>query len=255
MLAFKSPSHEKGIFLKIRSFFSFKFFQGHNWLTNYPDSEFHGHWKTVTLSSISSNLSKHWRFLAFWLSLCFGSCLSLLPFVPLCYPVLLCVPLCYTVLPCVPLCYFVLTCVPLGYLVLPCVTLSDPVLPCVTLCDPVFPCATLTVSLCYPVFPCATLCDPVLLSVTLCYPNITPLLLAHGPIVSLSIVCDLVMWLIFETTSSISFFLSPSSETYETRKWQPSDTRRETGEAFLFPALVSRLGFAPRRSRARALPF
>ena len=44
--AFKSPSHEKGIFLKIRSFFSFKFFQGHNWLTNYPDSEFHGHWKT-----------------------------------------------------------------------------------------------------------------------------------------------------------------------------------------------------------------
>ena len=70
--AFKSPSHEKSIFLKIRSFFSFKFFQGHNWLTNYPDSEFHGHWKTVTLSSISPNLSKHWRFLAFWLSLCFG---------------------------------------------------------------------------------------------------------------------------------------------------------------------------------------
>ena len=100
--------------LKTRSFFSWKFFQGHNWLTNYPDSEFHGHWKTVTLSSISPNLSKHWRFLAFWLSLCFGSCLSLLPFVPLCYPVLLCVPLCYTVLPCVPLCY--------------------PVLPCVTLC-------------------------------------------------------------------------------------------------------------------------
>ena len=60
--AFKSPSHEKSIFLKIRSFFSFKFFQGHNWLTNYPDSEFHGHWKTVTLSSISPNLSKHWRF-------------------------------------------------------------------------------------------------------------------------------------------------------------------------------------------------
>ena len=67
-----SPSHEKSIFLKIRSFFSFKFFQGHNWLTNYSDSEFHGHWKTVTLSSISPNLSKHWRFLAFWLNLCFG---------------------------------------------------------------------------------------------------------------------------------------------------------------------------------------
>ena len=31
--AFKSPSHEKSIFLKIRGFFSFKFFQGHNWLT------------------------------------------------------------------------------------------------------------------------------------------------------------------------------------------------------------------------------
>ena len=76
--AFKSPSHEKSIFLKIRSFFSFKFFQGHNWLTNYPDSEFHGHWKTVTLSSISQNLSKHWRFLAFWLSLCFESCLLFL---------------------------------------------------------------------------------------------------------------------------------------------------------------------------------
>ena len=76
--AFKSPSHKKSIFLKIRSFFSFKFFQGHNWLTNYPDSEFHDHWKTVTLSSISPNLSKHWRFLAFWLSLCFGSCLLFL---------------------------------------------------------------------------------------------------------------------------------------------------------------------------------
>ena len=76
--AFKSPSHEKSIFLKNRSFFSFKFFQGHNWLTNYPDSEFHGHWKTVTLSSISLNLSKHWRFLAFWLSLCFGSFLLFL---------------------------------------------------------------------------------------------------------------------------------------------------------------------------------
>ena len=67
--AFKSPSHEKGIFLKIRSFFPFKFFQGHNWLTNYPYSEFHGSWKTVTLSSISPNWSKHWRFLTFWLSL------------------------------------------------------------------------------------------------------------------------------------------------------------------------------------------
>ena len=75
--AFKNPSHEKSIFLKTRSFF-FNFFQGHNWLTNYPDSEFHGHWKTVTLSSISPNLSKHWRFLAFWLSLCFGSCLLFL---------------------------------------------------------------------------------------------------------------------------------------------------------------------------------
>ena len=76
--ALKSPSHEKSIFLKNRSFFSFKFFQGHNWLTNYPGSEFHGHWKTVILSSISPNLSKHWRFLAFWLSLCFGSCLLFL---------------------------------------------------------------------------------------------------------------------------------------------------------------------------------
>ena len=78
MSAFKSPSHEKSIFLKIRSFFSFKFFQGHNWLTNYPDSEFHGHLKTLTLPSIGPNLSKHWRFLAFWLSLCFGSCLLFL---------------------------------------------------------------------------------------------------------------------------------------------------------------------------------
>ena len=76
--AFKSPSHEKSVFLKIRSFFSFNFFQGHNWLTTSPDSEFHGHWKTVTLSSISPNLSEHWRFLAFWLSLCFGSCLLFL---------------------------------------------------------------------------------------------------------------------------------------------------------------------------------
>ena len=76
--AFKNPSHEESIFLKIRSFFPFKFFQGHNWLTNYPDSEFHGHWKTVTLSSISPNLSKHWRFLAFWLSFCFESCLLFL---------------------------------------------------------------------------------------------------------------------------------------------------------------------------------
>ena len=41
----KSPSHEKSIFLKIRSFFPFKFFQGHNWLTNCPDSEVHDHWK------------------------------------------------------------------------------------------------------------------------------------------------------------------------------------------------------------------
>ena len=29
----------------------------------------------MTLSSISPNASKHWRFLAFWLSLCFGNCL------------------------------------------------------------------------------------------------------------------------------------------------------------------------------------
>ena len=108
---------------------------------------------------------------------------------------------------------------------------------------------------CYNVLTCVFLCSPVLPCVRLCYPNITPLLLAHGPIVSLSIVCYLVVWLISETTSSISFFLSPSTETYETRKWHPRDTRRETGEAFLFPALVSRLGFAPRRSRARALPF
>ena len=70
--AFKSPSHEKSIFLKIRSFFSFNFFQGHNWLTNYPDSEFQSHWKTETLSSIIPNLSKHCTFLGFWLSLCFG---------------------------------------------------------------------------------------------------------------------------------------------------------------------------------------
>ena len=76
--AFKSPSHEKGIFLKIRSFFPFKFFRGHNWLTNYPYSEFHGSWKTVTLSSISPNWSKHWRFLTFWLSLYFGGSLLFL---------------------------------------------------------------------------------------------------------------------------------------------------------------------------------
>ena len=68
----------KSIFLKIHSFFPFKFFQGHNWLTNYLDFEFHGHWKTMTLSSISPNASKHWRFLAFWLSLCFGNCLLFL---------------------------------------------------------------------------------------------------------------------------------------------------------------------------------
>ena len=75
---FKSPSHKKRIFLKIRSFFSFKFFQGHNWLTNYLDFEFYGHWKTLTLSYISPNASKHWRFLAFWLILCFGNCLLFL---------------------------------------------------------------------------------------------------------------------------------------------------------------------------------
>ena len=78
MSAFKSPSHEKSILLKIRVFFSFKFFQGQNWLTNYLDSEFHGLWKTVTLSSISPNLSKHGRFLVFWLSLCFWSFLLFL---------------------------------------------------------------------------------------------------------------------------------------------------------------------------------
>ena len=75
---FKSPSHKKSIFLKIRSFFPFKFFQGHTWLTNYLDFEFHGHWKTITLSSISPNASKHWSFLALWLSLCFGNCLLFL---------------------------------------------------------------------------------------------------------------------------------------------------------------------------------
>ena len=75
---FKSPSHKKSFFLKIRSFFPFKFFQGYNWLTTYLDFEFHGHWKTLTLSSISPNASKHWRFLAFWLSLCFGNCLLFL---------------------------------------------------------------------------------------------------------------------------------------------------------------------------------
>ena len=71
--AFQSPSHKQSIFLKFGGFFSFNFFQGHNWLTYYPDSEFHDHWKTVTLSPIYPNLSRHWRFLAFWLSLCFGS--------------------------------------------------------------------------------------------------------------------------------------------------------------------------------------
>ena len=70
MSAFKSASYGKGIFLKTRIF--------HNWLTIYPDSEFHGHCKTVTLSFISPNLSKHWIFLAFWLSLCFGSFLLFL---------------------------------------------------------------------------------------------------------------------------------------------------------------------------------
>ena len=34
---------QKSIFLKIRGFFSLKFFQGHDLLTYYPDSEFHGH--------------------------------------------------------------------------------------------------------------------------------------------------------------------------------------------------------------------
>ena len=75
---FNSPSHQKSIFLKIRSFFPFKFFQGHNWLTNYLDFEFYGHWKTLTLSSTSPNASKHWRFLAFCLNLCFGNCLLFL---------------------------------------------------------------------------------------------------------------------------------------------------------------------------------
>ena len=42
------------------------------------DSEFHGHQKTVTLSFISPNLSKLWRFLAFWLNLLFGSFLLFL---------------------------------------------------------------------------------------------------------------------------------------------------------------------------------
>ena len=56
----------------------FIFFQGHNWLTDYPNSKFHDHCKNATLSSISLNMSKHWRFLAFWLSLCFGSFLLFL---------------------------------------------------------------------------------------------------------------------------------------------------------------------------------
>ena len=78
MPAFKSPSHEKSIFLKTCSFFPSNFFRATcNWFTNYPDSEFHGHWKTVT-SSISPNLSRYWRFLAFWLSLCFGTFLLFL---------------------------------------------------------------------------------------------------------------------------------------------------------------------------------
>ena len=71
--AFKRPSREKSIFLKILGFFSFKFFQGHNWVTKYSDSEFHGRWKPLTVSSRSPDLSEDWRFLAFWLSLCFGS--------------------------------------------------------------------------------------------------------------------------------------------------------------------------------------
>ena len=59
----KSPSYEESIFFKIRSFFFLQIFSGPQLINyNYPDSQFHGHWKTVTLSSISPNLSKHWRF-------------------------------------------------------------------------------------------------------------------------------------------------------------------------------------------------
>ena len=54
--AFKSASHEKIIFLKIRSFFSFRFFQGHNWLTNYQDSELHGDWKNCDIIFYNSKL-------------------------------------------------------------------------------------------------------------------------------------------------------------------------------------------------------
>ena len=75
----KDSFSRKKHFLKNWYFFFLQFFfQGHNWVTNYPDSEFHDHWKTVTLSSISPNFRKPWRFLAFWLSLCFDSFLLFL---------------------------------------------------------------------------------------------------------------------------------------------------------------------------------
>ena len=64
-------------FLKNSYFFFLQIFSGPQ-LINYPDSEFHGHWKSVTLFSIIPNLSKHRRFLAFWLSLCFGNFLLFL---------------------------------------------------------------------------------------------------------------------------------------------------------------------------------
>jgi len=84
----------------------------------------------------------------FWtvLYLCYPSlpCLTLLPFVTLCYPALPSVTLCYSLFPCVTLCYPVLLCV----------TMCSPVLPCATLCSPVFP----SVTLCYPMLPCLTLC-------------------------------------------------------------------------------------------------
>ena len=57
---------KKAFFLKIRSYFSFNFFPGPQLINSLnSDSEFHGHWTTVTLSSISPNLIKHWRFLTF----------------------------------------------------------------------------------------------------------------------------------------------------------------------------------------------
>ena len=71
--AFKESFSRKKHFLKNPQFFSFKFFSGPQMINELP-----GHWKTVTLSSISPNLSKHWRCLAFWLSLCFGSSLLFL---------------------------------------------------------------------------------------------------------------------------------------------------------------------------------